>query len=72
MLVDSVNKKIYEKPAMVRQYLNLKFILPEEKLILSKYENHIKDKSVLEIGFGGGRITEALSQLTEHMGIYSL
>jgi ubiquinone/menaquinone biosynthesis C-methylase UbiE len=65
MLVDSINKKIYEKSATIRQYLNLKFILPEERLILSKYENHIKDKTVLEIGFGGGRITEALSQLTQ-------
>jgi ubiquinone/menaquinone biosynthesis C-methylase UbiE len=66
MLVDNLNKKIYEKPATVKQYLNLKFILPEEQLILSTYESHIRDKTVLEIGFGGGRITQPLSQLTPH------
>jgi len=65
MEIDSVNKDQYDRPDKVKEYSEEDTLWPEEQVILQKYESHIRDRAVLDIGCGGGRTTQFLGQLTK-------
>ncbi|MBE9015979.1 class I SAM-dependent methyltransferase [Chroococcidiopsidales cyanobacterium LEGE 13417] len=67
MSIDLFNQTLYEKPSTVKEYIcTQKELWIEEKTIFEKYEQHIKDKTILDVGCGGGRTAIALSELTSN------
>ncbi|MBD2308327.1 class I SAM-dependent methyltransferase [Chroococcidiopsis sp. FACHB-1243] len=67
MSIDSLNQTLYEKSSTVKEYIcTQKELWIEEKTIFEKYEQHIKDKAILDVGCGGGRTAIALSELTSN------
>ncbi len=65
MGIDSFSKEQYERPDRVREYPQWGTLWPEEQVILQKYEAHIRDRTVLDIGCGGCRTARFLSRLTK-------
>lgn len=70
MEIDLLSKQLYEQQDCVREYLKQDTLWPEEEVIFQKYEAHIRDRAVLDIGCGGGRTARFLGHLTKaYMGI---
>ncbi len=65
MGIDSFSKEQYERPDRVREFSQWDWLWPEEQVILQKYEAHIRDRTVLDIGCGGGRTARFLGRLTK-------
>ena len=59
---DEINRAVYHSPGVYRCYLS-KFLRPPETACLLKYESHILDRDVLDIGVGAGRTTRYLAPL---------
>ena len=66
MTIDSLNQNLYERSNIVKEYIckQKSELWLEEKTIFEKYEEHIRDKAVLDVGCGGGRTAIALSEMT--------
>lgn len=68
MKIDSLNQTLYEKTSIVKEYTftQKSELWLEEKTIFEKYEKYIRDKAVLDVGCGGGRMAIALSEMTSN------
>lgn len=64
--IDHINKSSYIKKENIEYYSTNKDLLKSEKIILEKYQHHILDKKILDIGCGGGRTTEHLRKLSKN------
>jgi ubiquinone/menaquinone biosynthesis C-methylase UbiE len=64
MGIDFVNQKGYARASVVAGYATSDYVLEEERIILDKYQTSFRDKRVLELGCGGGRIVAPILQLT--------
>jgi ubiquinone/menaquinone biosynthesis C-methylase UbiE len=62
--IDTLNKRFYEKPQTVMDYVRETPLWPEEKFIFEQHQSKIRDKSLLDIGCGGGRTTRVLRHWT--------
>jgi SAM-dependent methyltransferase len=59
---DEINRAIYNSPGVYRYYLS-KLLTPAEVACLFKYQTHIAQGNVLDIGVGAGRTTRYLAPL---------
>ena len=59
---DEINRAVYNSPGVYRYYLS-KILMPAEVACLLKYQTHIFQKDVLDIGVGAGRTTRYLAPL---------
>ncbi len=66
MTIDTLNRNFYERQNIVAEYTFSEdtSLWSEEKVIFEQYQQHIQDKSVLDIGCGGGRTSVALKKFT--------
>jgi ubiquinone/menaquinone biosynthesis C-methylase UbiE len=58
---EEVNRAVYESSSVYRQYLSRK-LTPSEVACLRKYDSHIAEHDVLDIGVGAGRTTSYLAK----------
>ncbi len=58
---DVPNRAVYERPRVVRQFVENSAIAPPEAAILRRYESDYVGGRVLDIGVGGGRTTPWLA-----------
>ncbi|NCJ08459.1 methyltransferase domain-containing protein [Synechococcales cyanobacterium C] len=74
MSIDTLNQLFYTKRDVILDYASQASLWPEETTIFEKFKSYIHDKSVLDLGCGGGRTTSALSSLTtQYIGLdYSM
>jgi len=59
---DEINSAVYNSPGVYRYYLS-KLLTPAETACLLKYQPHISQRDVLDIGVGAGRTTRHLASL---------
>ncbi len=59
---DEINRAIYNSPGVYRHYLS-KILAPPEVACLLKYQTHIAQGDVLDIGVGAGRTARYLAPL---------
>jgi len=59
---DEVNKTVYNSPGIYRYYLS-NLLLPPEVACLLKYQPHLFQRDVLDIGIGAGRTARYLAPL---------
>lgn len=59
---DEVNRAVYYSPRVYRSYL-AETLTASESICLSKYQDHIQNKDVLDIGVGAGRTARHLAPL---------
>ncbi len=71
MGIDVANKNFYDRPDVVENSSQHHLWLwPEEQFILEEWESSVRNKAVLDIGCGSGRLTPALTKLTQdYVGI---
>ncbi|HEY6352092.1 MAG TPA: class I SAM-dependent methyltransferase [Candidatus Angelobacter sp.] len=62
----TVNKKYYDTLNGEAAVLTQRVLFPAEETILSSVKESIRDKAILEIGAGAGRVTPHLRALTRH------
>ena len=68
--VAEVNRLFYDSAGVAEIFGPQIKLCPAEELILESYKDEIKDRSLLEIGVGAGRITPHLTALTkDYIGI---
>lgn len=70
----TVNRRYYERPGVAESYGSDTNLWKAEQVILSYLQNEIKDRPLLEIGVGAGRVTPYLRAISDdYIGIdYSL
>ena len=69
-VVDNINRRTYARPSVVRCYDELNLVLKPEAAILERLHDQIKEKRLLDIGFGGGRTTKLLLDISDdYVGI---
>ncbi len=59
---DEINRAVYHSPGVYRYYLS-NLLMPDEVACLLKYQPHIFQKDVLDIGVGAGRTAHYLAPL---------
>ncbi len=59
---DQVNRAVYNSPGVYRYYQS-RLLTPPEIACLLKYQPHISDRDILDIGVGTGRTTRYLAPL---------
>ncbi|MEO8052976.1 MAG: class I SAM-dependent methyltransferase, partial [Acidobacteriota bacterium] len=57
-----INRAVYNSPGVYRYYLS-RLLMPAEISCLLKYQPHISQRDVLDIGVGAGRTTRYLAPL---------
>jgi len=68
--ISQSNLKAYDNIKTAVKYENSTCIMKNESLILDKLKPQFKDKTILEIGVGGGRLTPALFEISkDYIGI---
>jgi len=60
-----INRGNYQNPDLVREYYS-NTLRPAEVMIFVKYRDEIRDRRVLDIGCGAGRVTRYLGRWTPH------
>lgn len=66
--IDALNRNFYERQNIVAEYTFTEntLVWPEEEVIFEQYQQHIQDKSVLDVGCGGGRTAISLRKFTSN------
>jgi SAM-dependent methyltransferase len=59
---DEINRAVYNSPGVYRHYLS-KLLTPAEVACLFKYQTHVAQRDVLDIGVGAGRTARYLAPL---------
>jgi ubiquinone/menaquinone biosynthesis C-methylase UbiE len=68
--VDSLAKNHFDQPDVIKDYMAFKWLLPSELTVFETCQAHICGKRILDIGCGGGRMTEHLKSLTsQYVGL---
>jgi SAM-dependent methyltransferase len=60
------NLKAFGDGAVIQEYVDLTPIMINESIILRRLKHNCKNKKILEIGVGGGRLTPALFELSKN------
>lgn len=66
MDINEFNHRFYEQSDTVDSYTAYRSLFPEEEAIFRKYESFFRDRTILDLGCGGGRTTGPLLRLTSH------
>ncbi len=60
-----VNRKAYSSNDVVKYYGAFDTLFTPEKILLESLEDEIRDSTILDLGVGGGRTTEALLKISK-------
>lgn len=66
MEINNINLNTYSEGKVVKRYQESYGLLPQEQVILTEYEQFIRDQAVLDIGCGAGRTAPGLSSFTQN------
>lgn len=66
MSQQTINRRVYERAALVRHYAGRTDLGPAESTVLVRYRDHVFARTVLDLGCGAGRLAAHLQLLTRH------